>query len=284
MNTSLGSFPNNVCVVECDQFTEGNFDELAPLIVRGAVARAAEKWSDEWLLHRFAGDLCQISLDSRTALDNFKRRMALRTYMKGIITPDGNHRPTGYLFHTQRDFAQSVDLLEDIDVPAVILDLGYPSVHRFFAGPVHSGTLPHVHTYAINALARGRKRWAIYIGAESVQTEALLQESYRGYGSGSQAKDWFINECPKLRTRRDVKLWEFAQEAGDLVYIPDHFIHAVVNLETVVGFTVEFQPPQGLNGYVRRQPPIRRPMTISRSMRMPGSVRRPGRDVKPWVR
>ena len=52
--------------------------------------------------------------------------------------------------------------------------------------------------------------------------------------------DWFIRECPKLRSRR-VQLWEFAQEAGDLVYIPAFFIHAVVNLEPVVGFTVELE-------------------------------------------
>jgi len=68
----------------------------------------------------------------------------------------------------------------------------------------------------------------------------LLQESYRCYNSGSQAMDWFIRECPKLRSRK-VRLWEFAQEAGDLVYIPAFFIHAVVNLEPVVGFTVKLE-------------------------------------------
>ena len=108
-------------------------------------------------------------------------------------------------------------------------------------GAAFAGTPPpHDHTYAINCLARGRKRWAIYVGANRAETERLLQESYRCYNSGSQAMDWFIRECPKLRSRK-VRLWEFAQEAGDLVYIPAFFIHAVVNLEPVVGFTVKLE-------------------------------------------
>jgi hypothetical protein len=41
-----------------------------------------------------------------------------------------------------------------------------------------------------------------------------------------------------------VRLWEFVQEAGDLVYIPGGLIHAVVNLAPVVGFTVEFEPEE----------------------------------------
>jgi ribosomal protein L16 Arg81 hydroxylase len=71
----------------------------------------------------------------------------------------------------------------------------------------------------------------------------LLAETHRDYGSGSHAKEWFAQECPKLRSRRDVCLWEGAQEAGDLVYVPAFFIHAIVNLEPVVAFSIQlFQP------------------------------------------
>jgi hypothetical protein len=100
------------------------------------------------------------------------------------------------------------------------LSLGVAGKWRFFVGPPGSGTLPHNHYNAINALARGRKRWAIYQGTEPGGTRRLLAESYRDYDSGSQARDWFVNDCPELRSRRNVRLWELAQAPGDVVFIP----------------------------------------------------------------
>ena len=243
MNMSLGDFPTNVRVVRVDEWDQASFDELEPLIVRGAVARASQKWTDEWLLQRFGNGFCQVTLDSRPAMRSFKKQMALDEYLSSLAKSKTSNQPPEYLFHSQQDFEGAADLLEDLEVPAAILSLGKANLYRFFVGPALSGTLPHNHTYAINALARGRKRWAIYVGANRTETNELLRECYRDYNSGSQAKDWFTRACLKLRSRK-VRLWEFAQEAGDLVYIPAGFIHAVVNLEPVVGFSVEFVQAQ----------------------------------------
>ena len=129
-------------------------------------------------------------------------------------------------------------------MPAAILGLGEDTSWWLTVGPTLSGTLPHYHRPAMNVLARGRKRWAIYVGANLHANNRLKNEGLRDYGIGTQAKDWFVRECPNLRSRRRVQLWEFAQEAGDLVYIPSFFIHAVVNLEPVVGFSVMFYQPK----------------------------------------
>jgi JmjC domain, hydroxylase len=256
MEKSLKDFPSNVRVLKVNDFDESSFDQLEPIIVRGAVARASNKWTDEWLLQRFGNDYCQVSLDSRPAIRGaYEKQMSLTEYLSSLES-SGTDQPPEYLFHSQRDFDGALDLLEDIDVPTAILDLGNPSLYRFFVGPPFSGTLPHFHTYAINALARGRKRWAIYVCDDRRETNELLQESNRDYSSGSQARDWFALACPELRRRRRVRLWEFAQEAGDLVYIPAWFIHAVVNLEPVVGFTVEFQPQHALRGPMGARGPM----------------------------
>jgi hypothetical protein len=254
---SLGDFPTNVRVVEVNEFDQASFDELVPLVIKGAAARASKKWTDEWLLQRFGGVDCQVSLDSRTAMMAQKKNMTLAEYLDSLAKSKAADQPLEYLFHSQRDFEGAADLFdEDLDVPAAILRLGNPNLYRFFVGPAYSGTLPHNHTYAINALARGRKRWAISVGADQAETEKLLKESYRNYSSGSQAKDWFVQECPKLRSRK-VRLWECAQEAGDLVYIPAFFVHAVVNLEPVVGFTVEFQAREFARRPMRIRGPVR---------------------------
>ena len=269
MEKSLEEFPSNVRVLEANDFDESSFDQLEPMIVRGAVTQASSKWTDKWLLQRFGNDYCQVSLDSRPAIRGaYEKQVSLEEYLGSLDNSDDADQHLDYLFHSQRDFEGALDLLEDLDVPAAILNLGSPSLYRFFVGPPFSGTLPHFHTYAINALARGRKRWAIYVCDDRRETNELLQESNLEYGSGSQARDWFAQACPELRSRRRVRLWEFAQEAGDLVYIPAWFIHAVVNLEPVAGFTVEFQPQYAVRGPMRARSPMgaRGPMGIRRAM------------------
>src|SRR5262249_11785742 len=126
------------------------------------------------------------------------------------------------------------------ELPPGLVQLGPAHVYRFYIGPAWSGTLPHMYSHAINALARGRRRWAVYVGRNALEHELLLMRgSADGYSSGSQAASWFSTECPKLRSR-GIRLWEFIQESGDVVFIPANYLQAVMNLERVVGFTAEF--------------------------------------------
>jgi hypothetical protein len=232
-------------VVDADELDEDSFQPRMPLIVKGTLKRARRKWTDRWLLQRFGDDTCQVSFDSRTGREEFKQQVRLAEFLEDMDQSAEEEPDDGgvaYLFHSMPGAESAADLLDDIDLPPVIADLGEPSLHRFFAGPEGSGTLPHRHTYAINALTRGRKRWAIYVGVNPGVTRALVAESMQEYGDGAQAGDWFATQLEQIRARPRVRLWEFTQAAGDLVYIPAGFIHAVINLEPVVGFTVEFQP------------------------------------------
>jgi len=240
MSGSLEHFPVDVITTSVEEVEDESFDELVPLVIKGALTRASLKWTDEWLIERFGDEHCQVSLDSRTARGTFATQMTLTEYLGDLASSRGSQESQGYLFHSQRSFEGTRDLLEDLDVPGSILNLGDPSLHRFYVGPALTGTLPHAHTSAINALARGRKRWAVFVGQTPQVNRALAEDSRTRYDSGSQASDWFAVECPKLRRRPRIRLWEFLQEAGDLVYIPRGFIHAVVNLQQVAGFTVEF--------------------------------------------
>src|SRR5262249_29420878 len=69
---SLAEFPTNVRIVGIDEFDEASFDDLEPLIVRRAAARASEKWTDEWLLRHFRNVPCQVTLHSRPASREFR--------------------------------------------------------------------------------------------------------------------------------------------------------------------------------------------------------------------
>jgi hypothetical protein len=235
----------DVPVVDVDAFDPARFDTRSPLILRGGAARARAKWTDEWLVEHLGDGMCQVSLDSRPAMPAYKRHVPVGGYMASLAVGSSAARPQGYLFHSQRDGDGAAYLLGDLDVPETILGLGAPTLYRLFMGPSGSGTLPHVHTFALNALARGRKHWAIYVGAGRAETRELLGEADERYGSGSQAADWFETELAELRSS-DLRLWEFVQDPGDLVYIPAFAIHAVVNLEDVMGFTLELTPERGM--------------------------------------
>jgi hypothetical protein len=244
MRESLQELPVNLSHIAAEQVVDESFDEHTPAVIAGAMTRATGKWTDDWLLRRFGDGHCEVSLDSRTARTVNNKRMPLGVYLDTLDPSRIGAAEQSYLFHSQRDFEGARDLLDDLDVPEPILALGGPSMYRFFVGPPLTGTLPHLHTSAINALARGRKRWAIYAGPTAEANRALVRASL-AYETGAQASDWFTAEVPGLRRHPRVRLWEFVQEGGDLVYIPSGFVHAVVNLEQVAGFTVEFGGPPG---------------------------------------
>ena len=82
----------------------------------------------------------------------------------------------------------------------------------------------HYHVDAWNALAHGKKRWFLYPPMEGMYSAKPI--SYwmeQGY--------------------KHAKPLEFVQDAGDIVYIPRYWSHAVFNLQESVGVAVEFAHP-----------------------------------------
>jgi hypothetical protein len=95
---------------------------------------------------------------------------------------------------------------------------------QFITGPRRSGTPMHVHCTAINIAVYGRKRWFLYPPANS-GTDSL------------HPIEWIQSEQYKQRAPIEV-----LQEAGDLIYVPALWGHAVLNLEETVAFALEFNP------------------------------------------
>jgi histone arginine demethylase JMJD6 len=270
MSVALEHAPRNVPVVDAADVVPATFDPRTPLVVRGAMDRAMRTWTDTWLLERFGDAAHTVTLDARPAIEGFKKRVSLSEFLRH----QGRGEQPEYLFQTWLEchFDAAQDLLGDLDVPPVILRLGLAGKWRMFVGPAMSGTLPHHHHAAINALARGRKRWAIFAGRGPGHTRRLLEEGYAAYDRGSLAADWFVRECPRLRARPRVRLWELIQEPGDLVFIPEGHIHAIVNLDPVLGFGAELFP--SLQAYRRSPAGPARPPRRRRNVR-------PGRWMGP---
>ena len=85
-----------------------------------------------------------------------------------------------------------------------------------------SGVQPHAHKAAWNALVHGRKRWFMFAAP-------LFNESF---APSDSALHWFQTQLPRLRGSPNV--FEFIQEAGEVVWVPSGWTHAVLNLEPSV--------------------------------------------------
>jgi Cupin-like domain len=216
-----------------------------PLLITGAVtgSRAFASWDHATLREQYGSLVCQVSDDSRPGYMRKPRyiHQPLGAYLETLDRDprDGRHP---YLFHTFRlgELTESIATDQLVSDVAELSDLmGFEhQKFRFYVGPRLCGALPHAHDSAANALVRGRKRWAIYVGSSQSQHAELADEAYREYPPGSFAVDWFARECGRLR-QRGIRMWECIQEAGDVVAIPGGMLHAVINLTSVIGLVTE---------------------------------------------
>ena len=115
-----------------------------------------------------------------------------------------------------------------------------PPKPQFFLGPPGSGAPLHWHKDAINYLAHGQKRW-------------FLLPPQAARLSTTPVARWVARELPHLASDDACTLapggphcappLECTQNAGDVIFVPAGWAHAVLNVETSVGVALEFSTP-----------------------------------------
>ena len=131
---------------------------------------------------------------------------------------------------SKRDYAfvqlhpkQHASLLSDIP------RLGYFSnlieVHtQFYQGVAGTGAPMHLHIDAWNCLVYGEKRW-------------FLMPPFQGAYSSMPIQQWVDKLYPSMQ------VIECTQRAGDILYVPKYWSHAVLNLKESIGIAREFLNP-----------------------------------------
>ncbi|KAG5189891.1 hypothetical protein JKP88DRAFT_176435 [Tribonema minus] len=112
----------------------------------------------------------------------------------------------------------------------------------FYCGPPRSGAPFHEHTSAWNACVYGYKRWALLPPCAALTTRAHSSHwlsNGAGEGEGGGPPQGAL---------------EFVQGPGEVVFVPPHWTHAVLNLTDVVGVASEF----AAHAYPPDLPPPRR--------------------------
>ena len=251
------------------EFAERFMKQREPCIVTGATEawRARTEWCCfETLSRRFGTKKFKVG-DSEGGYGDNRVEMRLRHFLPYC---DAQESPTegddSPLYVFEDEFGDCAPaLLADYEVPHMfredlfevpLLSSKRRPPHRWFLlGPARSGSGVHIDplgTSAWNALVRGRKRWVLF-------SPAVPKAVAKGTAHFKLRKDndepiaWFLNAVPRIResaadgfgdrsarAREGKRMLEFVQEAGEVVYIPGGWWHAVLNLSSTVAVTHNF--------------------------------------------
>eukprot|EP00922_Rhytidocystis_sp_ex-Travisia-forbesii_P039160 GHVS01058283.1.p1 GENE.GHVS01058283.1~~GHVS01058283.1.p1 ORF type:complete len:613 (-),score=70.52 GHVS01058283.1:169-2007(-) len=163
------------------------------------------------------------------------------------------------------------------DLHAVVGDDKRPPCRWFCIGPERSGTTIHIDplgTSAWNALVRGTKRWVLM--SPDVPRRAAKGLDVKLRGEDDEAIVWFHRVLPRIKStyfasdekqlyeqptnlsddgipvekimktrendsqHQGYRIIECLQKAGDVIFVPPGWWHAVVNIEDTIGCTQNY--------------------------------------------
>eukprot|EP00571_Detonula_confervacea_P015328 CAMPEP_0172301134 /NCGR_PEP_ID=MMETSP1058-20130122/3083_1 /TAXON_ID=83371 /ORGANISM="Detonula confervacea, Strain CCMP 353" /LENGTH=512 /DNA_ID=CAMNT_0013011149 /DNA_START=156 /DNA_END=1694 /DNA_ORIENTATION=+ len=190
--------------------------------------------------------------------DGYTIRMKLKYFME-YLHHNRDDSPL-YIFDATFDedkYAKRI--LEDYTVPEYFSEdlLGLvgerrrPPYRWFLVGPCRSGTTVHIDplgTSAWNTLIHGVKRWVLFpphVPKSVVKGRKLILP-----GEDDEAIHYFTTILPRMKRRAaasggkgdyaNFECFEFTQYAGETVFIPHGWWHAVLNISHTVGITQNY--------------------------------------------
>ena len=132
-----------------------------------------------------------------------------------------------YIFHEVQGMhdvlLQNFTLFPPFLKAGKLIDTQNPRAVQFFLGAAGSGAPIHFHCDAWNVIAYGQKRW-------------FLTPPHTAMFSNTPIQEWLHASYEKLAEN----LTECVQDAGDIIYVPCEWAHAVLNVRETIGMAVEF--------------------------------------------
>ncbi len=220
-----------------EYFMAHYFEPRIPVLLKNACANwdFMRKWSIDYLIQTQGDAQCVITGDSRPARADTKS--SLQEYFT-VHCKNAMSTFTNTPFDSTTSSLPS--FLIDIPLPNPFFSQEDITVFAFFHANGQDGTLPHVHNDAFNLLQKGVKKWVLFDAAPDSAPDGweALKQCFREYPAGTHAKDWFVKEPNQLR-QQGIAVYECWQEAGDIVFIPEYFSHAILNYSEVLGLVVQ---------------------------------------------
>ena len=220
-----------------------------------------------WAALRRWADLDKLEHDPDLANYGFKvgedddgktLKIKLKYFMK-YLRENRDDSPL-YIFDSAFDDDRDAKrLLQDYKVPSyfdedlfhLVGERRRPPYRWFLVGPERSGTTVHIDplgTAAWNTLIYGQKRWVLFpphVPKHIAKGKGLIRRS-----EDDEAIHYFDFILPRIKSRaaasdgtgdyENFACYEFTQNAGETVYIPYGWWHAVLNMTHTAGITQNF--------------------------------------------
>ena len=149
-------------------------------------------------------------------------KTTMTTLDKYVSDFGGNKQYPGYIFDGQILHWNS-QLAQDVPIPNFFSNFTIV-LKQFILRPTDSCSPPHFHRHAFNILVYGTKLW--YLWPPSV-----------AYFTFNHVLKW--KNGPQRKFSETLAI-ECVQRPGDIVYIPENWGHAVVNLADSIAVAYEF--------------------------------------------
>mmetsp|Transcript_84169 Transcript_84169/g.191892 ORF Transcript_84169/g.191892 Transcript_84169/m.191892 type:complete len:552 (+) Transcript_84169:55-1710(+) len=236
LSTAAASFDVSRCdidVLQCEDLhgAEFNASFLAPMrpVLLAGCARgwpAQERWSREGLVERYGHVKVQvgpIAFPETYGLPGRRSSLAdvVAAAERAAAHPPPAPEPPLFAFDNKIATSTGNKIHDDYTAPHVVPN-SPPVLTEFSLGPPLSGANMHFHGAVFTGLVHGRKRWALLRPADA-------------YFSTTPVREWLDSEAG-----RHPRLLHCIQRAGDVMFVPRNWGHAVMNLQTAVGVVNEY--------------------------------------------
>jgi histone arginine demethylase JMJD6 len=233
--------------VTFEQFRERFEKPRLPCIITDAMDgwRATASWTYDHFLERFRDHKFKVGSDD----DGYAVRLKF-SHIHHYVNDPEHMRDDSPLYIFDGSFGDkegSKPLLRDYAVPeyfredlfGIVGEKRRPPYRWVVIGPPRSGSSVHVDplaTSAWNALISGRKRWCLFPPSPTLKKPHLKP---KGIGLDGESVTWFKKMYPRTRSSDwpHHRPLDAVQNPGEIMYVPDGWWHAVLNLEHTVAVT-----------------------------------------------
>jgi len=232
----------DVSTLSVEDFHKDYVDAGKPVLLYGENAVAGKVWG-KWTKTAFVATYgkavvravgsTHVVLDQTFGVHNQSFNISIADYVANFT----GHADEAALFNPPYLFKQRQipGISADVDAPAYFADrarFSWSDEHRanaslFFIGPTLSGAYFHAHYAAWNAVVYGRKRW-------------LLMPPGAFYGTVKNGDMTVVEWLHKYGMH--VQALDCVQEPGTMLFIPEGWSHATINLDDTIGIAIEVGP------------------------------------------
>jgi hypothetical protein len=201
-----------------------------PVIIKGLGLRtlAAHLWTKATFAQRWGSLNVTVSaVPHAQSYGQASYIMPLEVFMK--LHMNGSNSSGAYVF--DGNVLDAEPELRSECPPPPVLHGTRVVLSQFFVGDAGTGSFPHFHGHALNVLVHGQKQWFFFPPNHAhFNVKSIGHWIKEDWGSISKRKD--------AAQRAGAAMC--AQDAGDAVYVPQYWGHAVYNTAPSIGVAYEF--------------------------------------------